>query len=150
MQQEMSRGYLISIIRQDNAGENKKLVTLAHLQEWKLATTFENTARKTPQQNSLAENAFTAIALKTRAVMNAAQIPKSERFKLWGEAASTVTTLDNLIPVTWNGLTKTRYEHAGFKIPKFVKYLRTFGEAGIVKNGKDGKADEHGGNCYRM
>ena len=75
----------------------------------------------------------------------------------------TVTALDNLIPGTWNGITKTRYEHAGFKIPKFVKYLRTFSEAGIVKNGKDGKvgdrrksmvfvgyADEHTGNCYRM
>jgi len=30
MQQEKSRGHPISIIRQDNAGENKKLVTLAH------------------------------------------------------------------------------------------------------------------------
>jgi hypothetical protein len=49
------------------------------------------------------------------------------------------------------------------KIPKIVNYLRTFGKAGIVKNGKDGKvgyrgitmlfvgyADEHAGNCYRM
>jgi len=74
-----------------------------------------------------------------------------------------VTALDNLIPVTFNGETKTQYEHAGFEISKFVKYLRTFGEAGIVKNGKDGKvgdrgitmvfvgyADEHAGNCYRM
>jgi hypothetical protein len=121
MQQEISHGHPILIIQQDNAGENKKIVTLAHLQEWKLATIFENTARKTPQQNSLAENAFTAIALKTRAVMNAAQIPKCERFKLWGEAATTVTALDNLIPVTWNGITKTQYEHAGFGIPKFVK-----------------------------
>ena len=51
MQQEMSRGHPISIIRQDNAGENKKLVTLAHSQEWKLATIFENTARKAPQQS---------------------------------------------------------------------------------------------------
>ena len=116
----MSRGHPISIIRQDNAGMNKKLVTLAHSQEWKLATTFENT-RKTLQQNSLAENAFTAIASKTRALMNAAQIPKSERFKLWSEAATTVTALDNLILVTWNGITKTQYEHAGFGIPKFVK-----------------------------
>jgi hypothetical protein len=141
---------------------NKKLVTLAHSQEWKLATTFENT-RKTLQQNSLAENAFTAIASKTRALMNAAQIPKSEQFKLWSEAATTVTALDNLILVTWNGITKTQYKHAGFEIPKFVKYLRTFGKAGVVKNGKDGKvgergitmlfvgyADEHAGNCYRM
>ena len=74
-----------------------------------------------------------------------------------------MTALDNLISVTFNGVTKTQYEHAGFEIPKFVKYLRTFGEAGIVKNGKDGKvgnrgitmvfvgyADEHAGNCYRM
>ncbi len=51
----------------------------------------------------------------------------------------------------------------GFKIPKLVKYLRTFGEARIVKNRKDGKfdnggitmlfagyADDHAGNCYRM
>ena len=104
------------------------------------------------------------IESKTRAVLNAMQKPKNERFKLWSEAAKTVTALDNLIPVTWNGITKTRYEHAGFKIPKFVKYLRrTFGEAGIVKNGKDGKVgdrgitivfvgytDELAGNCYRM
>ncbi len=44
-----------------------------------------------------------------------------------------------------------------------MKYLRTFGEAGIVKIGKDGKvgdrgitmvfvgyADKHAGYCYRM
>ena len=64
------------------------------------------------------------------------QPPISKHFKLWGEAATTVT-LDNRIPVTWNGITKTRYEHAGYEIPKFVKYLRTFGEAGMVKNGKE-------------
>ncbi len=135
MQQEKSHGHPISIIRQDNAGENKKLIMLAHSKEWKwkLETPFENTARKTPQQNSLAENAFTRIASKTRAVMNAAQIPKSERFKLWGEAATTVT-LDNRIPVTWNGITKTRYEHVGYEIPKLVKYLRTFGEADIRRS----------------
>jgi hypothetical protein len=99
MHQEKTRGHPISIIRQDNAGENKKLVTLAHSKEWKLETNFENTARKTPQH---AELAFTVIAAKTRAVMNAAQIPKSECFKMWSEAATTVTALDNLIPVTFN------------------------------------------------
>ena len=89
---------------------------------------------QTHQQNLYSELGFTVIASKTRAMMNAAQIRKSKHFKLWSEAATTVTALDNLIPVTWNGITKTRYEHAGFKIPKFVKYLRTFSEAGIVKN----------------
>ncbi len=32
----------------------------------------------------------------------------------------------------------------GFKIHKFVKHLRTFGEAGIVKYGKDGKVGDRG------
>ncbi len=71
--------------------KTKKLVTLAHSQDWMLKTIFENTARKTPQQNSYAELAFTVIAAKTRAVMNVVQIPKSEHFKLWSEAAKIVT-----------------------------------------------------------
>jgi hypothetical protein len=71
--------------------------------------------------------------------------------------------LDNLIAVTVNGETKTRYEHAGLLFPSFVKHLRTFGEEEIMKNEKDGKvgdrgitmmfvgyADGHAGNCYRM
>jgi len=109
MQQEKMHGHPISIIRQDNAGENKKLVTLAHSKEWKLETNFKNTARKTPQQNSYAELAFMVIAAMTRAVMNAAQIPKSKHFKMWSEseAATTVTALDNIIPVTFNGETNT-------------------------------------------
>jgi hypothetical protein len=46
--------------------------------------------------------------------------------------------------VTVNGETKTRYKHAGLPIPSFDKHLRTFGEAGIVENGKDGKVDDKG------
>jgi hypothetical protein len=76
---------------------------------WKPDTIFENTAHKTPQQSSYAELAFTVIASKTRAVMNAAQIPKSERFKLWNEAATTVTALDNLIPVTWKSMQDSKF-----------------------------------------
>ncbi len=56
------------IIGQDNASENKKLVPLAHSQEWKLETIFENTACKIPQQNSYAELAFMVIVSKTRAM----------------------------------------------------------------------------------
>jgi hypothetical protein len=75
----------------------------------------------------------------------------------------TATALDNLIPVTWKGETKTRYEHAGYDIPKFAKHQWTFGKSGIVKNMKDGKVGNRGitmmfagyssahvGNCYRM
>jgi hypothetical protein len=78
MQQEKARRHPIEIIRQDNVGKNKRLVTLAQLKDWKLEVIFGNTARKTPQQNAYAELAFTVIAAKTGAIMNAAQIPKSE------------------------------------------------------------------------
>ena len=115
--------------------------------------------------NSYAELAFTVLAAKAkaRATLSAAQVPKDEHHKLWGETVMTATVLDNLIPVTWKGETKTRYEHAGYKIPKFVKHLRTFGKAGSVKTMKDGKvgnrgitmmfvgySSAHAGNCYRM
>ena len=139
IKQEKSCGHPMSITRQDNAAKNMKLVTLAHSQEWKLESIFENSACKTPQQNFYAELAFTVIASKTTAVMNAVQIPKSKHFKLWSEEVTPVTALDNLIPVIWNGITKTRYEHTGLEIPKFVKYLRT-----IVKNGNNGKVGNRG------
>jgi hypothetical protein len=113
MESEKVRGQPIAIIRQDNVGENKKLVTLAHLKDWKHETIFENTARKTPQQNSYAELAFMVLAAKARALLSAAQVPKDERHKLWGETGMTATALDNPIPMTWNEETKTRYEHAG-------------------------------------
>jgi hypothetical protein len=118
--------------------KTKKLVTLAHLKDWKHETFFENMACKTPQQNSYAELAFKVLAAKTRAMLRAAQVPKDEHYKLWGETVMTATALDNLIPMTCREETKTKYEHAGYNIPKFVKHLRTFGKAGIVKNMKDG------------
>ncbi len=76
MESEKVQGHPIAIIRQDNAGENKKLMTLAHLKDWKHETIFENMAHKTPQQNSYAELAFTVLAAKARAILSAAQVPK--------------------------------------------------------------------------
>ncbi len=126
MQIKAKQGHPILVIRQDNVGENKTLLSLAHSKEWKLPTSFENTAHKTPQQKSKAETGFTAA--KARAMLSAAQVLKDEQYKMWGEVAKTATALDYLIAVTVNGVTKTRYEHAGLDIPGFVKYLRTFGE----------------------
>jgi hypothetical protein len=48
MEREKVQGNPIAIIRQDNAGKNKKLVTLAHSKDWKHETIFENMAHKTP------------------------------------------------------------------------------------------------------
>jgi hypothetical protein len=72
----------IEIIQQDNAGKNKKLITLVHSKDWKHEPFLRTLVVKTPQQNSYAELALTVIAAKARAVMNTAQIPKDKRFKL--------------------------------------------------------------------
>ena len=86
-----------------------------------------------------------------------------ERYRLFAEAANTVTQLDWLQSVTIGDVTKTRVEHYGMQVPKFAKYLRTWGEAGTVKSGKVGKlgnrgitmmmvgyANYHEGDVYRM
>ena len=65
--------------------------------------------------------------------------------------------------ITLDGVTKSRVEHYCGKLPSFASHLKTFGEAGTVTTGKDGKvgnrgvtmifvgyADKHGGDCYRM
>jgi hypothetical protein len=163
MESEKVQRHPIAIIRQNNAGENKKLVTLAHSKDWKHETIFENMASKTPQQNLYAELAFMVLAVKARAMLSAAQVPKEECYKLWVETVVIAIALNSLIPAMWNGETKTKYEHTGHDIPTFVKHLRTFGEAGIVRKMKDRKvcyrgitimfvvyACKHAGNCYRM
>jgi hypothetical protein len=163
MESEKLLCHLIAIIRQDNAGKNKKLMTLAHSKDWKHETVQKHGTQDSTAELIYAESAFAVLVAKARAMFSAVQVPKEECYKLWGETVVTATALDNLIPVMLNAETKTRYKHAGHDIPMFVKHLRTFGEAGIVKNIKDGKvgdrgitmmfvgyAQDHTGNCYRM
>jgi hypothetical protein len=78
-------------------------------------------------------------------------------------AVVTATNLNNLMPVTIGDVTKTCWEHAGYKIPSWTKNLCTFGEAGIMKDGKKGKildrgiimmfvgySEDHTVNAFRM
>jgi hypothetical protein len=74
----------------------------------------------------------------------AGQNPNKERFKLWPEAVVTATNLNNLVPVTIGDVTKTRWEHAGYKVPAWTKNLHTFSKAGIVNDGKKGKVLDRG------
>jgi hypothetical protein len=163
MHSKAARGHPILILRQDNAKENLALIKMAKSQAWKLTFKEELTTRKTPQQNSKAETAFTVIAAQARSMMNAAQLSDKDRFKLWAEVVKTATFLNNLVPVTVNGITKTRWEHAGHSLPSWTKNLWTFGEAGTVKEGKQGKVldrgetmmfvgynQNHGQNSHRM
>ncbi len=99
------------------------MVKTAKGMNWKLEFEVEYNARKTPQQNSHAETSFTIIAAQARCMMIAGKIPDTEQFKLWPEAVKTATHLNNLMPVTIGGVTKTCWEHAGYKIPKWTKTL---------------------------
>jgi hypothetical protein len=85
---------------------------------------------------------------------------------LYRETISTATKLDWLTIKEINGSSKkTRAEHWGMELPKYAKYLRVWGEAGVVKVKKVGTsklanrgkvcmmvgyADSHAGDCYRM
>jgi hypothetical protein len=123
MHSEAERGHPIRVLRQDNAGENVKLVKIAKGKDWKLDFIVEYTACKTSQQNLHVETSVTIIVAQARCMLIAAQVPNNERFKLWPEAAKTATHLNNLMPVTIDSVTKTRWEWANYEVPKWTKNL---------------------------
>ncbi len=63
-------------LRKDNANKNKKLVKRLKCKDWKLDVEVEYTERDTPHQKSLAEQGFTFILSKTRALLNKANVPQ--------------------------------------------------------------------------
>ena len=157
------RGYPPKAIRMDNAGENKKFMEVARSNEWNIKAEMECTSRSTPQQNNLVEINFATIGGRARAMCNYAKMPDDVRVKVSNEALSHSTDLGNL--VVDKGHTKTRYERMGLPVPKWANKstMRTFGEAGIVKQGKNGKLGDrgvpmvfvgypkdHASDCYRM
>jgi hypothetical protein len=99
--------------------------------------------------------------------MSAATFPMKIRYKVWIKALQHATDLDGL-PVVFtkiDGNTATRYEHWNGKIPKWVNYMRTWGEYGTVKvkTGTTpkiadrgiqcmfvGYSEDHDGDCYEM
>ena len=68
-------------------------------------------------------------------MMYQANLPLEMRYRLFREAFQTATLLDGLVPVEIGGKFASRYNHwSGGKEPNFAKYIRTWGEAGTVKN----------------
>ncbi len=61
IQTQTARGYPVLIMRQDNAGENKKLEKRLHSADLKLQVKMEYAAANTPQQNDLVEVKFTYL-----------------------------------------------------------------------------------------
>jgi hypothetical protein len=123
-------------MRRDNAGENKTLEKSLQSADWKLLVKMEYTAANTPQQNALVEVKFTYLAAKARAAMHAAAVPRDRRLDFFPEVIMTMDKQDWLKLITINKVKKTRIEHYGLPLPNFTKYLRTWGEAGIIKQVK--------------
>ena len=133
----------------DGAGENKALQQMGESAEWKLPITYEYTAKGTPQQNSPAEVSFAVLGGCGRAMMSAANIPDEMRYLFFPYAAETATKLDGLMVIEWKGKVATKYEHWCGQNPKFAKYLRTWGEAGVVttKSKTQPKPSDRGTTC---
>ena len=118
-------GRPIKYVRCDNGGKNLKLEKRADSSDWKLNLKFEYTVQDTPQQNHLAELAFSTLYNKGRAMMIDTKIPKKLHYKLLKEAFATVTLLDGLMAINYSGKVQSHYEHWAGKNPDFSKHLRT-------------------------
>ena len=144
-------GMPVKYLRMDNAGENKSLEEKMNSVDWKLNIDAEYTAVYTPKQNHLAELSFYIIANRGRAMMYRANVPLMMRYKLFKEAFTTVTQLDQLAVIEINRKSKKRYKHwsSSDRDPKFAKSLRTRGEAGTVKTRKvtTSKLEDRGTTC---
>jgi hypothetical protein len=95
-------------MRQDNAGNNEKRKKRLQSADWKLQVKMEYTAADTPQQNALVKLKFTFLAVKARAAMHAAGVPRERRLEFFPEVIMTMTNLDWLKLITINGFKKTR------------------------------------------
>ena len=85
----------VTIMRCDNAGENKVLERVSDKNE--LGIIFEYTAPGTPPQNGVVERAFVTVMGRARAMINHAGLTMAKRQQLWCEAAQTAAMLDNIL-----------------------------------------------------
>ncbi len=79
IQAQKARDYPLLIMRQGNAGENKKLEKMLQIADWKLQVKIEYTAANTPPQIALVEVKFTYLAAIARAAMHAARVSREGR-----------------------------------------------------------------------
>jgi hypothetical protein len=124
---------IVKYIWCDDAGENQGLKSRLQSANLKIPIKFEFTGRNTAQRNHLAEVGLATIVSRGRAIMSATAIPKKLRQNFWREAFQTSTYLDKLVIVEIDGVLKTQFEHWEGTLPRFLRYLRKWGEAGVVK-----------------
>ena len=102
---------------------------------------------------------------RSRAMMLTTCFSQRDKRKFWCEVISTATKLDNIM--VWKDRTKSPYTLFYNDEPKYMKFLRSFGEMAVIAitDGKKmrskldtrgrtgifvGYADDHAGNVYRF
>ena len=133
----------VKTIRCDNSGENKALQESIKT-DYELTTKFEFTAPNTPQQNGKIERKFATLYGKMRAMLNGAKLIPYFREKIWAQCAKLSTQLENIISKS-NGEDSAHKKFYGNN-PSWIKNLRTFGEIGILNDGRKikGKLNNRG------
>ncbi len=63
------------------------------------------------------------------------------------ECLSLANKYCNLAVIEYQDKHMTRYEAAGQELPSWTKNIKAFGEAGVVKNDKNGKLVDRGATC---
>ena len=156
-------GIDIKYIRLDNSGENRSLQKECDKQN--LGIIFEFTAPGTPQQNSVVERKIPTLMGRSRAMMITAGFSQQDKRKFWCEVISTATKLDNIM--VRKERTKPPFTLFYNNEPKYMKFLRSFGEMAVIaiSDGKKmrskldtrgrtgifvGYADDMAGNMYRF
>lgn len=141
LNQMKASGIPIECIRLDPAGEYHKLEKRCKSADWACLQLlkFEFTSGDTPQHNNLVELMFPNIVKKAKAAMLAAFIPLDKKAHVCIEAIKYAIALDGLHIVELNGEEKTRDQHVFSHNPKWVTHMQTFGEAGVVTEGKHEK-----------
>ena len=161
----LSKKYGVEIkrIKHNNSGENKSLQKECNKEN--LGVIFEFAAPGTPQQNSVAERRIPMLMGRARATLIQAGIDSKGKGELWYEVISTATKLDNIMVRPER--TKPPYTLFYNKDPRYMKYMRTFGEMAVVaihegkkmrskldNRGKTcmfvGYAEDHAGDVYRF
>ena len=156
-------GIGIKCIRLDISGENRSLQKECDKQN--LGIIFEFSAPGTPQQNSVVERKIPTLMGRSRAMMLTAGFSHQDKRKFWCEVISTTTKLDNIM--VRKDITKPPYTLFYNDEPKYMKFLRSFGEMSVIaiRDGKKmrqkldtrgrtkifvGYADYHAGNVYKF
>ena len=156
-------GIDIKYIRLDNSGENRSLQKECDQQN--LGILFEFTAPGTPQQYSVVERNIPKMIGRSRAMMLTAGFSQQDKRKFWCEVISTATKLDNIM--VRRERTKPPFTLIYNDEPKYMKFLRSFGEMAVTaisdrkkmrskldSRGRTGifvgYADDHASNVYRF